>query len=768
MKFLFEYLTKILKSTSKKTTIPFKYWNYLAYLKLLLCACTLSLPAYAEGSRDMYPSGAQGNRGHILWMAGTSNAGFKKKTLLRVYAEKDQYILVGSSAVGVGSGNILIYNPNTVTGSPAKESLPATANFNCVNQQPSRGFISSRTQELAGPQSVNGSGNTSGYTPCYYQAPQTGIYYVAMYGPSGENSDANPNDGVEPNIGQINTGSNQNTGISAWDVTVRSSNQSSTTDIKGRLFTFYIEMNMGNNGRQLHSDLYIVTIDGFRYKLDMRGLDPFGFRVYGNQVGNWDSDGKTPLYHNVLGQDGDVSNPDGGVSTAPPQFPMFFNLVDPTALSYITQYDTNGQAIGTGIPTIPTLPIVSNVNFTGSVTGKTSLVNTGGTFTFDSNVSGTYQIIISRDGVNFDPTKSQNRVLRGVMTTGGSQSVTWNGRDNSANSFPVGDYSYRITTKGGEYHFPISDAENNFYGGPTITLLNASNPLGNSTAFYDDRGYVTVGGTTVGTLNQALCGNQPPNPAFSDPITGFDSSTNNRAFGSASGGNTNVKCTGSFGDTKTLDMWIYFPSSTPTETINIVDTADIVPKMLLVKRITKINTTQYTDLVDGINDSNSPNYVPAPHDADDNNSNWASNFLQGKIFSSVVPQDEIEYTIYFLSAGYNTGKNVLFCDRVPANTTFNLTAFNTGVTPDLSGSGDRGIVVNLSGVTKAYSNADDGDIAQYFLPGVEPSSKYPQINCNGANTNGVVVVNLGDVPNATAPGTPTNSYGFVRFRVKVK
>ena len=738
----------------------------LSGLTLLLgVSSSFSPPAYAEGSRDMFPSGAPGNRGHMLWQSGTINGGFKRRTLLRVYAEKDQYILVGSSAVGVDRGNILIYNPNTlIDNSSARESLPATANFDCVNQQPGRGFISTRAQELAGPKSIDDQGNTNGYTPCYYQAPETGVYYIAMYGPKGVSSNSDPSGKITGDIENIINNGNQRNSISAWDVTVRSSNQSSTTDITGRLFTFFIDMNMGDNGRQLHSDLFVVTIDGFRYKLDMRGLDPFGFRIFGNLVGNWDSDGTTPLYRNVLGDNASIDNPEGGVSTAPPQFPMFFNPVDPTALPHITRYDTNGQAVGTGIATTPTLPGVSNGNFAGSVTGKTTLVNAGGTFTFNSNAPGTYQIIISRDGVNFDPTHTQNRVLRGVMTVGGSQSVTWNGKDNTAEPFPVGNYPYQIITKGGEYHFPITDAENNFSGGPTITLLNATNLLGNNTVFYDDRGYVTVGGTTVGTLNQALCGANPPNPTFSDPINGFDSSTNDRAFGTASGGNTNVKCTGSFGDTKTLDMWTYFPSGTQSESLNIIDTNDIAPIMLLVKRITAINTTQYTDVLDGVDDSNSLNYVPSPHDTDDNNSNWLTNYLQGRINADEVsPGNEVEYTIYFLSAGFNTANNVLMCDFIPTNTTFISTTFGR----------DKGIFLSHNGSTVSLTNTQDGDAGQYFPPGVEPSTVYPNIDCDGdpntntANSNGAVVVNLGNLPHATAPGTPVNSYGFVRFRAKI-
>ena len=72
------------------------------------------------------------------------------------------------------------------------------------------------------------------------------------------------------------------------------------------------------------------------------------------------------------------------------------------------------------------------------------------------------------------------------------------------------------------------------------------------------------------------------------------------------------------------------------------------------------------------------------------------------------------------------------------------------------------------GNTESLTNAGDGDVAQYFPPGVEPSSVYPQIKCDGANTNGAVVVDLGNLPNASAPGTPNTSYGYIRFRGRVK
>ena len=194
--------------------------------------------------------------------------------------------------------------------------------------------------------------------------------------------------------------------------------------------------------------------------------------------------------------------------------------------------------------------------------------------------------MISRDGVNFDPGAAGNRVLRGVVTSG-AETVTWDGKDNSGADFPVGaNYAVRASLHAGEYHFPLIDAENSTLGGPTFTLLNppggvCSGGSGCTTAFFDDRGYRTVGpnAATVGTLpppDAPLCGIGPPAaPHHSDPVTGYDSSGTTRAYGGDVGSNTNVPCTGSFGDVKGLDTWTYFPSTTSSAALDIVDSADM-------------------------------------------------------------------------------------------------------------------------------------------------------------------------------------------------
>ncbi len=194
-------------------------------------------------------------------------------------------------------------------------------------------------------------------------------------------------------------------------------------------------------------------------------------------------------------------------------------------------------------------------------------------------------------------------------------------------------------------------------------------------------------------------------------------------------------------------------------------------QLSLVKRVTAINGNPSGRDING-NVIDFTKVVDDPNTTDDNDPNWSGSYLKGAIDAGVAKvNDALEYTIYFLSNGTNLAKNVLICDRVPTNTTFLLTAFNSGsfaADPDGLPGADRGIVFSLGGSGLALSNVGDGDRGQFFPAGVEPTTVYPNINCGGANTNGAVVVKLGDLPNATTAGSPTNSYGFIRFRANVK
>jgi len=220
------------------------------------------------------------------------------------------------------------------------------------------------------------------------------------------------------------------------------------------------------------------------------------------------------------------------------------------------------------------------------------------------------------------------------------------------------------------------------------------------------------------------------------------------------------------------------PSKTEDDDPTLFTSVNNPPKLLLVKRITALN-----------GDSTNFN-VFDPLDATNQvSSNWPSDnttHLRGKINGGQVePGNILEYTIYFLSVGGVPAANTKICDLVPDGLEFVPTGFNndTGISPN-TGS-DFGIVLGwdstntgslpspatpLSGASLLrLTGVGDADGGEFFAAGTTPST-----TCTAANTNGAVVVVVGGttaatgIPKATAPGTPTGSYGFFRFRARVR
>ena len=333
-----------------------------------------------------------------------------------------------------------------------------------------------------------------GFLPCAYQAPTSGVFGVLF---------TEATSGDDPN-GSVSNPAVSDESVAAWDVTVRAS-ADSVADLDGRLFTFAFVGDTGGGGREIFSQLYYITQDGYRYRETLRGLDPRAFAFYANGSGFLDSG--NPLYRDIRGEDQAVSQLPAGITSQPAQLPIFFSDITPGT----PEGAEASKALGAlGIPSNPPPPEVQNIRFRGSLGVRATTVGAGGNFDFFTTNTFTFEIVISRDGVDFSPTNPQNRVLRGIAGTG-LHTILWDGRDNAGDLFPVGvDYSYTLTGRNGEAHFPFIDAEGNANGGPTIRKLSGS---GGTTVFYDDRGYVTAQGESIGTLNGFLCGGTPADSA---------------------------------------------------------------------------------------------------------------------------------------------------------------------------------------------------------------------------------------------------------------
>ncbi|MBW4419159.1 MAG: DUF11 domain-containing protein [Myxacorys californica WJT36-NPBG1] len=497
--------------------------------------------AIAEGSRELVKNG--GSRPYTEWRTDSTST-FKRRTILKVYANAGEVINLGSSAVGVGTNsNILLFSETDSVDSPS------TAKLNCKTAQSGKGILDTRAKEIAGPLPASG-----GYTPCTYTVPTTGVYQVVFYGPtigSGAGADpvaaTNADDIANPWID-----SNQKSSVAMWDITVRSS-ATSTVDLNGRVFSDYVSLNMGSSNRYLKSELFILTQDGYRYSTNLgvgSGLDPYGFIFFSNSLGLLSSSG-SPLYAT-----GKLPLA-GGITLQQPVHRLFFNAPSTTAVD------------GLGVPLMAIAPSpASNFMFTGGTggSGNQTPQGVGGTFSFDAPQSGSYQIIIDTNNNGTYSSADGDRVLEG-KTNSGFNTVSWDGKNGDGTVLPplAGNAAYptRIVLRGGEYHFPLIDVESG-KDGFKIQMLNPPGGFSTgataTTVYFDERNY-TTNGTSV-TL-----GCSSPTVPICDGRAGVDSASGAHKFG------TNTGSESDYGDQKVIDTWIYFPSSIVTTPL-VVTTAN--------------------------------------------------------------------------------------------------------------------------------------------------------------------------------------------------
>ena len=254
-------------------------------------------------------------------------------------------------------------------------------------------------------------------------------------------------------------------------------------------------------------------------------------------------------------------------------------------------------------------PSLNSFSYSGGPTGCDMIAPGGsGTFTFSSNVEGTYHLMCDLDGDSiFDISSDGDLLLLGDMVAG-TNTVTWNGLDNGGNAVTAGDYSCVIRGTVGEFHYVAQDVETS-YEGMRMFLLDSALTRSPLRMFWNDADVqadaLVMPNGDVGAENSGPDGlgsgpyNNPTTP-HGETISG-----NARAWGnfvSTTDGNGNPYY--GKGENAYMDTFAWVEAST-TSTIGI----------------SVVDDTIDTDL-DGITDYNETCFTgtdPTNADSDDDN-----------------------------------------------------------------------------------------------------------------------------------------------------
>lgn len=439
--------------------------------------------AFAEGSNDLTANG-----GYRAWLQysgdGTTTAGIMRNNLLKAYANENETIYLGSSALGVGVGDILWSAPDGSSGV-------------CSSQGGGAGRIANRAEEVAGPAPLAGA---SGYTPCVLTvgAGQAGIWQIVFTAPQvgGSNPRSILADAAWTQRATVSA-------IAAWDITVVGTDSLAKP---GRVYANYLPLTLANFERPLYAELFVLTKDGYQYRWDLNGIEPTTFILFANRKGFKLTATDEPSYQSVPLTGGETNNllPSGFELNAPDDpdigtdvdYKMFFNPPATDLPDAAQRSDAE-----TWLLTPPVDPItIENLLYTVNP-------SSGGTFTFDATAAGPYQIFIDLDDNGaFD--YEQDRVLSGEAVAG-ANTVVWDGLNADGNATNP-NICYQVIARGiaGQIHLPIYDAERNPNG---IIVERLNGPASPSyLVFYND---MAIGGA------QAINGENSQNGAHAWTVT---------------------------------------------------------------------------------------------------------------------------------------------------------------------------------------------------------------------------------------------------------
>jgi len=514
--------------------------NFNAQFLWVMIMLLYSNNLFADGSKNLYPSGVSGGRAFLYsnsytGTTGTTIASWPFKTIGTHYAyvQAGEVIHAASSAQGSGNGRITLTAPDGTAYTSANNTT---------------GQIDSRTAELAGPRLLSQGTGSNRYSTFNRTAAtsQAGIWKIE-FTPTGDvNSSATPSvTSVAANANWTHSASSEL--IAAWDVSV----ESSGAWIPGRVYTNVVNLHLSSSQTTgFYGELYALTKDGYIYRVNNNGNNGVGFTFFFNNKGFLSGD--NALYKSM--------NFSAGISSYV-QSPLAADTAQNiTHKIFYSQPATDmpTSAIGsvpgnsTWLKNTIVEPKVLNVSLEGSETtpGQVSSVK-GGYVKFNAGVQGSYVITIESASI---PATFSTRTFTGSAVSG-NNSIFWDGKDGNANSLSQGNQPIRIKVqlRGAEVHFPFIDMEIN-PNGMILELLNGTDSSNERfRVYWDDSDIIRT------TTNDQGKAPNPINAAVNGSLSG-PSGTGGHMWGQQTNNTSplsSANLPNGFGNEKSIDTWSY-------------------------------------------------------------------------------------------------------------------------------------------------------------------------------------------------------------------
>ncbi|WP_158962916.1 DUF7507 domain-containing protein [Myroides fluvii] len=528
-------------------------------LLTLVLVLGVSTAVLADGSKNLYPTGASGYRAMLLGKEHSSPEAipFANAGAHYVYAKVGEIITLASSAQSYDNSitkRIALYAPN---GNP----IELTTYTGSGSRRVYFGNIPNRTAELAGPKKTeNGSG---GYVPIYHKVEETGIYRIEFTGRR-TSGDGYIGETGYTQVADINWKEENTFSITAWDISVL--NSARTSFIPGRTYATNLNFSNGNfssgsnyQNVEFNGQFYVRTNDGFTYRVKHNGTSGIVWAFFVNNKGFVDKTTRNALYKSMnseaSGVRDQIHNPNTPDDASNITHKIYYTLPadDMPASAKVNVSSGSTTGLTTWLNPRVEEPEVTNVKVVGAEGTSGVFGHKGGYIEFDAPVAGqqfTIEIVVNG---------SVFKAIEG-STTVGHNKIYWNGVGASGQKLrgtvPV---DLKIQLQGAEVHFPFFDMEYN-KGGIIIELLNYNNLTGpaiSDLVFWDDANIPNVsnGSNVSPKINSHLT---PGN-------NGISSNSNGHKWGEGGSGGNNT-----FGDKKSMDTWTFRMGNKKEERTQVV------------------------------------------------------------------------------------------------------------------------------------------------------------------------------------------------------